>query len=538
MRFLHRLASTVRWLVHRNSHEQDLKDEIQAFVDMAAADRMRDGTPPDDARRMAVLDLGGVEQTKERIRSARYGAWLDEIERDIRYAVRTCARNPGFSAVVVLTLALGIGANTAIFSLVNALILRSLPVRHPEQLVEMLFKYPGDPRMNNFRWKDYERLRRQNHVFSDLIAMGRARVQVTDRALGPELVDGVYVTADFFDALGLRPAIGRLIGPPEDRIGSPDAAVVVISSTYWQSRFNRDPAVVGKTLIVNEVPATIIGVAPRGFFGLVLGMDPPLWLPVAMEPLIQQPSRLADGSLGGALVARLKPGVTIEQAQAEMRVLDRPRLEEFEGRSHDVQWRQVTLEVAPASGGLSILRDRFATSLLLMMWAVAVLLLVACINVASMLLARSAARHREMAVRVALGAGRVHIVQQVLTESVLLSSVGGACGLALAYFGEHALVKIIVSGRSPVGMPQPLEIPVHLDLRVLLFAAGAAVITGLLFGLVPACHALASAPSTSLREIGSTGETRSWTRFGQALVIAEVALSVILLSAAAVFVHI
>jgi predicted lysophospholipase L1 biosynthesis ABC-type transport system permease subunit len=247
---------------------------------------------------------------------------------------------------------------------------------------------------------------------------------------------------------------------------------------------------------------------------------------------------LADGSLGGALVARLKPGVTIEQAQAEMRVLDRPRLEEFEGRSHDVQWRQVTLEVAPASGGLSILRDRFATSLLLMMWAVAVLLLVACINVASMLLARSAARHREMAVRVALGAGRVHIVQQVLTESVLLSSVGGACGLALAYFGEHALVKIIVSGRSPVGMPQPLEIPVHLDLRVLLFAAGAAVITGLLFGLVPAWHALASAPSTSLREIGSTGETRSWTRFGQALVIAEVALSVILLSAAAVFVHI
>ena len=466
--------------------------------------------------------------------------WLDDFQRDVLYTLRTLSRSPGFTAVAILTMALGIGANTAIFSLVNALMLRSLPVRHPEQLVEMLWKYPGDPRRNYYRWKDYEHFREQNDVFTDLIAMSPGRFQVTGGTLGPEVVDGAYVAGNFFDVLGLRPAIGRLIGPQEDQIGSVGAAVAVISWSYWQSHFSLDPTVLGKSLVVNDVPTTIIGVTPREFFGLQLGMDPPLWLPVSMEPLIQTPSRLADGSLGVALVARLKPAVTIEQAQAEMRVLDQPRLAELEARSprgNDVQWRHVTLNVEPAGAGLSILRDRFASSLLLMMWAVGVLLLLACINIASMLLARGAARRREMAVRVAVGAGRLRLVRQVLTESLLLSAVGGVCGVLLAYFGAKTLVKIIASGRSPIGMPQPLEIPVHLDLHVLLFALAAAVSTGLLFGLAPACHAFVSAPSSSLREIGGASETRRWRRLGQGLVVAQVALSMILLSAAALFVR-
>lgn len=260
-------------------------------------------------------------------------------------------------------------------------------------------------------------------------------------------------------------------------------------------------------------------------------------MPVAIEPLMQKPSRLADGSLNVSLVARLKSGVTLDQAQAEMRVLDRPRLADLEERSHDVQWRQVIMDVEPAGAGLSMLRERFATALLLMMSAVGVLLLLACINVASLLLARGAARRREMAVRVALGAGRLRLVRQVMTESLLLSTLGGACGVLLAYGGGGALVKIIASGRSPVGMPQPLQIPVHVDLQVLLFAAGAVVVTGLLFGLVPAWHAFLSAPSASLRAIGGAAETTSWRRFGQGLVVAQVALSVILVTAAALFIR-
>lgn len=539
MTILHRLASMLRWIVRRDDAERDLHDEMQAFVEMARADKMRDGASAAEAQRMAVLHLGGVEQTKERVRAGRHGAWLDDVGRDVRYALRTFTRNPGFSAVVVTTLALGIGANTAIFSLVDTLILRSLPVRQPDELVELLFKYPRDPRLNLYRWKDYERFRDRNHVFSELMAMSPERFQVTDSTLAPEIVDGVFVSANFFEALGVHPAIGRLIGPPEDQFGSASATVSVISWSYWEHRFNRDPAVLGKSLIVNGVSTTIVGVTPSGFFGLQLGMDPSFWLPVAIEPLIQKPSHMTDDwhRQDFSLIGRLKPGVTIGQAQAEIRVLDRPRLADLEAQSHDAQWRHVTIDVDAAGAGLSTLRDRFASSLLLMMAAVAVLLLLACVNVASMLLARSAARRHEMAMRVALGAGRFRIIRQVLTESLLLSTFGGAGGVVLAYFGAHALVTIIGSGRSPVGMPQPLQIPVHLDLRVLLFATGAALATGVLFGFVPAWHAFASAPSSSLREIGGAGGTRSGRRVGQTLVVAQVALSVILLSAAALSVR-
>jgi hypothetical protein len=178
MTLLHRLASILRWIIRRDDTERDLHDEMQAFVEMAAADKMRDGASAAEARRMAVLDLGGVEQTKERVRAGRHGAWLDDVGRDVRYALRTSARNRAFSAVIVITLALGIGANTAVFSLVDTLMLRSLPVRHPEQLVEPLFKYPRDPWLNLYRWTDYERVRHDNHVFSDLIAISPKHFQL------------------------------------------------------------------------------------------------------------------------------------------------------------------------------------------------------------------------------------------------------------------------------------------------------------------------------------------------------------------------
>ena len=472
------------------------------------------------------------------MRAGRYGAWLDDVGRDVRYALRTCARNPASSAVVVITLAVGIGANTAVFSLVDTLMLRSLRVRQPERLVEPLFKYPRDPWLNLYRWSDYERVRHDSHVFSDLIAMSPKQFQLTDSTLGAELVDGAFVSDNFFSALGLQPAIGRLIGTPDDGIGSA-AAISVISWSYWKTRFNLDPAVLGRSLVVNDVPTTIVGVTPRGFFGLQLGMDPSLWLPVALEPAIQKPSHLGANSRWQdfSLVGRLKPGVTIEQAQAEMRVLDRARLADLEAQSHDVQWRDVPLQVEPAGAGLSVLRQRFGSSLRLMMAAVSVLLLLACLNIASMLLARSAARRREMAVRVALGAGRFRLFRQALTESLLLSSWGGVCGVFVAYGGAHAMVMFIASGRSPVGMPQPLQVPVQIDLRVLLFAAGVTVMTGVLSGLVPAWRAFVSVPSSSLREIGGAAETRRWRRLGQGLVVAQVAVSVVLVTAAVLFVR-
>jgi putative ABC transport system permease protein len=457
---------------------------------------------------------------------------------DLRYAGRMFRRSPGFAATAILSIALGIGANTAIFSLMNTLMFRSLPVSHPEQLVELLSRYPGEPRMNSFWWRHYEHFRDHNQSFSDLLAVGRSRFQVSGEGLDPETIDGEYVAGNFFTALGVRPALGRLIDARDDQVNSASAASMVVSWSYWTNRLHADPAIVGKEIVVNDVPATVVGVAPRDFFGLQVGISPHMWVPAAMEPMIQRPSRRTDGTMTVGMMGRLKPGVTIEKAFAEMRVLDRYRLEDMaRTRQSAASVRGITIELEPAAAGFAQLRDRFATSLLVLMAVVALLLLIACTNVASMLLARGAARQREMALRVSLGAGRVRLVRQVLTESLLLSAIGGMIGVAFAFIGAGTLVRIMLSGREFLRLPQRLVIDVQPDLRVLLFTATVAVVTALLFGAAPAWHALTSAPASSLRTHGAAGETRSRRLFGKGLVVAQVALSVMLLSAAGLFVQ-
>ena len=532
-RSLLRLANALRPALG----EPDLQRELSSHLQLLQDEFERRGMSPDDARTAATRALGGVAYAKDLHRDARSFAWLDDARRDLQYGMRALRRTPGFATVVVLTLAVGIGANTAIFSVVNALMLRTLPVRHPEQLVEMLFRYPGDPRINSYGWNDYERFRDQSHAFADLMALALDRFQVNRPGHAPEVLDGMYVTGNFFNGIGLRPAIGRLIAPSDDRPRSGAPPVAVISWSFWQSHFDLDPAVAGSTVIVDAVPVTVVGVTPREFAGVVAGIDPPLWMPVGAEPVIAKPSRLEAGSLSVALMARLKAGVTREQAQAEMRVLDRARVEQLEARGHDPQWRRATMDVEPTGAGLSILRERFSSPLLLMMGAVGVLLLLVCVNIASMLLARGAARRREISVRVALGAGRLRVVRQLLTESLLLSMLGGAIGVVIAYWGAHVLAAVITSGRSPVGLQETLRIPVSLDVHVLVFAAVATLGTGVLFGLVPAWQAFVCAPSSSLRDIGVAAETKGWKRAGQWLVVAQVALSVILLTSAALFVR-
>jgi len=441
-----------------------------------------------------------------------YNTLIHMPAQDIRYALRLMRRSPGFTAVAVLSLALGIGANTAIFSLLNTVMLRTLPVDHPDQLVELLQHYPNEPRGNGW-WTlaSYEHFRAHNRVFAGLTGTAfdnLTRVRVEGAA--SETLAGEGVLGNYFVVLGLKPALGRLINPG-------DSAAAVLSWSYWNSRFHRDPGILGRHILVDDAPMTIVGVAPRGYEGPRVGVQTDIWVP-----------REKDGL---TLIARLQPGATLRQARAEMAVLYRFTIEEHPRYKIDPQVSRMKVEVEPASHGLSNVRDRYGKPLLLLMAVVGALLLLACINLASLLLARGAGRQRELAVRVAIGAGRVRLVRQMLTESVLLSASGALPGAAFAYFATGVLLRIMASAR----LLERVEIQVQPDWRLLLFTAGIALLTGIAFGSAPAWYALRPAPATWLRRSGTAGETRFWRWFGKSLVAAQVALSILLVTAAAVF---
>ena len=444
------------------------------------------------------------------------------VRRDFAYSLRALARTPAFSAVVVLSLALAIGANTAIFTLINAVMLRPLAVRDPGQLVEPLHRYPGEPRLNGFSWRSFEHFRSDNHVFSGVIGFAPARFSARLGNAAPEPITGEYVTGDYFPVLGIEAARGRLIAPADnERIG-------VISWSLWERAFHREPAVLGRSVVIDEMPVTIAGIAPRGFAGLQTWAQPDLWLPFAILPSEHR---------SPMVVARIKPGVSLEQARAEMAVLFRYPLEELTARSRDPQLRRMTFELEPAGRGLSLLRDTFAKPLEVLISISGLLLLLACANIAGLFLVRGIARQRDAAVRMSLGAGRTRLLLPILTEAFLLSMAGSAAGLALAYAGASALLRVINSGRLPPGFPPRLALEMAPDARVILFTAIAALLAAIVFGIAPAASARAASPAFWLHETARVGRTRFGRTFGNALVIAQIGLSMALVSTAALFVQ-
>jgi putative ABC transport system permease protein len=538
MILLHRLASVARWLFRRDRAEQELDDELRTFIDLSAAEKMRDGVPPAEARRQAILELGGLEQAKERVRTYRHGAWLDEGGRDLRYAFRTFRRNPGFALVIVLTLALGIGANTAIFSLIDALMLRWLPVRNPHELVQLQMQLPdggGRPGCQgcaeSFSYAVVRALDDQKDIFGGVAGFS-GYVFNDGTADSVRRVPGALVSGGYYETLGLNPAIGRLLTRADDQSGA--ALVAVISDGYWERRFLRSPAAVGQTLRLNGVPVTVVGVSPPGFAGANVGSIADITMPVAALPALnpQAASLLGPGNFWLRALARPAPGISPSEAAARLttvwsRMWDSLIAPHWPAARRN-QFANAKFLLTPGGTGWTFMREIYGKPLMVLMVVVALVLLIACANVASLLLARAAARQREIAIRLAIGAGRGRIIRQLLTESTLLSLSGAAFAVLLAWACGRFLVDAISTARFEV------VFDLTPNWHVLGFTGAVAIATGIVFGLAPVFQLTAAGPLPALKDDAWMGGSRS--RLLSALVTGQVALSLMLLVGAGLFV--
>jgi predicted permease len=517
------LAARLRGLLLRHRLERELEEEVRFHLEMQAEDNLRAGMEPADARYAAMRSFGGVEAMKETYRESGTLAAVEATLQDLRYAMRAMRKSPAFTTVAVLCLALGIGANTAIFSLIDAALLRTLPVAQPERLVVIRSVDERGRQAISFSYPAYRYLRAHTRS-AEIIAYDRIALNLSSGAF-TDAPSGELVSDNFFSVLGVRPLMGRAF-TPEDEAGA------LISYRYWQGRFHGDPAIVGRNVAVNGLPFTVIGVTPPRFFGVEVGGSPDVYVPLTMcDRLFPGPSRLErPNNFWLETMARLAPAATPKQVKAEMDVAYYQSLTAYAallrpGALRMLQHRQIG--IAPGARGQSNLRREFGTPLVVLMTVVGLVLLIACANVANLLLARAGARRKEIAVRLALGAGRARLLRQFLTESMTLSIAGGLLGLLFAYWSAGALAGFLTKS----------VLDVTPDAPVFAFTLAVSVLTGLLFGSAPALQATRPDLIPALKNETAVEASGTRLSLGRFLVAGQVALSLLLLIAAGLFIR-
>ena len=529
------------WLLHRDRFERELDEEMRHHL----------------ALRGSQTQFGNIALIKEDSRGMWTFAFWEQFSQDIRYGLRAMSKNRFFTTMAVLSLAMGIGANTAIYSIMDAIMIRALPVRNPGELAILNWRAkpdadvpvisshngsnyddPGGFQVSpDFPWRAYELFRDNSNSFSKLFAykrIGQLNLVVHGQA---ELADVELVSGNFFNGLGVVPAAGRLIAASDDRPGS--SQVAVLSYGYWHDRLAADPAVVGQTIPINGVPFTVIGVSVPEFFGVTAGSSPALYVPIMNRPALarnygnEHDTMFIDNHFYWAdIMGRLRPGVTLAQAQAELAA----RFHQFELSSATTDKERVNLPalwVEEGGSGVDSLRRQYSKPLFVMMTMVALILAIACANIANLLLSRATARRREMAVRLSLGASRLRVMRQLLTESILLAIPGAILGLGIAALGVRFLVWLLANGR------EDFVLKAQLDWRVLAFTLSVALITGVLFGLAPAIEATRVDVAPALKETRAGSSRGRSRRFGlsRILVVSQIAISLLLVLGAGLFVR-
>ena len=509
----HRLAALVR----RRRLDRDLDEELAFHLAMREADYRHDGIAGADARYAARRRFGNVTSLKEQCRDMWTFSPLETLLQDVRYALRTLRKSPGFTFVAVFALAVGIGGNTAIFSLVDAVRARALPYHDADRLVELWGNVlRAKVERRGASYPDYQDWRAQSKSFDDIAAFDSQMMTLAGND-EPERLTTEFVSAPYFSLLGMSPARGRTFQPDEDVVSNP-APVVVLSDGLWKRRFGADPQIVGRTLTLNTRTYTVVGVMPPGFKGLTDTAE--LWVPFA---LYAPPRVMADrGTRGFAALARLKPGVSAAAAQSELDAISR-QLEQAYPDTNEKRGAEVTPLDVELFGALR-------PALLTLMAAVAFVLLIACANVANLLIARSEARQREIALRTALGAGWPRLLRQLITEGCVLTSLGAIAGLLLAQGAVRALLAT-----SPVTFPS--FVTPGINPQVALFTVGVSLACGIILGLAPAVHARISRLSEALKDSSRGSDGRRAQRMRSALVVAEVSLAVVLLVGAGLMIR-